>query len=133
MFSYFSFPVNYIHSFAVAIFATLQCRQLLKHVLLIFIQFYLSFSGLIWSEIKQLWDVGLRDYVADMWNVVDFVTNSLYVATVALRLVAWHKVSKNLHNYLNLYLCPSFCHPRANFLYLLISCDFSNIQLITTV
>ena len=29
-----------------------------------------------------------------MWNVVDFVTNSLYVATVALRLVAWHKVSK---------------------------------------
>ncbi len=25
---------------------------------------------------------------------MDFVTNSLYVATVALRLVAWHKVSK---------------------------------------
>ena len=48
--------------------------------------------GLIWSEIKQLWDVGLRDYVADMWNVVDFVTNSLYVATVALRIVAYYKV-----------------------------------------
>ena len=48
--------------------------------------------GLIWSEIKQLWDVGLREYVADMWNVVDFVTNSLYVATIALRLVAYYKV-----------------------------------------
>ena len=48
--------------------------------------------GLIWSEIKQLWDVGLREYVQDMWNVVDFVTNSLYVATIALRLVAYYKV-----------------------------------------
>ncbi len=36
--------------------------------------------------------MGLREYVADMWNVVDFVTNSLYVATVALRLVAYYKV-----------------------------------------
>ena len=50
-------------------------------------------SGFIWSEIKQLWDVGLREYVNDMWNVVDFVTNALYVATVALRLVAYYRVS----------------------------------------
>jgi transient receptor potential cation channel subfamily C protein 4 len=48
---------------------------------------------LIWSEIKQLWDVGLKEYVHDMWNVVDFLTNSLYVATIALRLVAYYKVS----------------------------------------
>ena len=49
--------------------------------------------GLIWSEIKQLWDVGLKEYVHDMWNVVDFLTNSLYVATIALRLVAYYKAS----------------------------------------
>ena len=55
-------------------------------------QFCFFFLGLIWSEIKQLWDVGLREYVQDMWNVVDFVTNSLYVATIALRLVAYYKV-----------------------------------------
>ena len=48
---------------------------------------------MIWSEIKQLWEVGLREYVSDMWNVVDFVTNSLYVATIALRIVAYYKVS----------------------------------------
>lgn len=53
---------------------------------------FLYILGLIWNEIKQLWDVGLRDYIADMWNVVDFVTNSLYVATIALRLVAYYKV-----------------------------------------
>ena len=50
-------------------------------------------TGLIWSEIKQLWDVGLREYVSDMWNVVDFITNSLYVATIGLRTVAYFDVS----------------------------------------
>ncbi|XP_060530534.1 transient receptor potential-gamma protein [Cylas formicarius] len=49
-------------------------------------------SGLIWSEIKQLWDVGLEEYVRDMWNVIDFITNSLYVATVALRVVSYYQV-----------------------------------------
>ena len=56
--------------------------------------FSFFFSGLIWSEIKQLWDVGLREYVNDMWNVIDFVTNSLYVATIALRMVAYYKVRR---------------------------------------
>ncbi|CAG9761861.1 unnamed protein product [Ceutorhynchus assimilis] len=52
-------------------------------------------SGLIWSEIKQLWDVGLEEYVRDMWNVIDFITNSLYVATVALRVVSYYEVMQN--------------------------------------
>lgn len=50
--------------------------------------------GLIWSEVKQLWDVGIEEYINDMWNVIDFVTNSLYVATVALRIVAYYRVQK---------------------------------------
>ena len=49
--------------------------------------------GLIWSEIKQLWDVGLKEYISDMWNVVDFITNSLYVATIGLRMRAYYDVS----------------------------------------
>ncbi|XP_076760144.1 transient receptor potential cation channel gamma isoform X1 [Xylocopa sonorina] len=53
-------------------------------------------SGLIWSEVKQLWDVGLEEYVNDMWNVIDFVTNSLYVATAALRVVAYYRVQKEM-------------------------------------
>lgn len=52
-------------------------------------------SGLIWSEVKQLWDIGLQEYVNDMWNVIDFVTNSLYVATVALRVVSYFQVSQS--------------------------------------
>ena len=31
-----------------------------------------------------------------MWNVVDFTTNSLYVATVSLRLVAYYRVQVRL-------------------------------------
>ena len=54
-------------------------------------------AGLIWSEIKQLWDVGLKEYVSDMWNVVDFITNSLYVATIGLRLRAYYDVSPALN------------------------------------
>ncbi|XP_060800629.1 transient receptor potential-gamma protein isoform X2 [Amyelois transitella] len=53
-------------------------------------------SGLIWSEVKQLWDMGLREYVHDMWNVIDFVTNSLYVATVALRIVSHFQVRREM-------------------------------------
>lgn len=52
--------------------------------------------GLIWSEMKQLWDVGLQEYLNDMWNVIDFVTNSLYVATVALRVVSFFQVRFSL-------------------------------------
>ena len=50
-------------------------------------------AGLIWSEIKQLWDTGAKEYVSDMWNVADFVTNALYLATIALRLRAYYDVS----------------------------------------
>ncbi|KAL5280077.1 TRPC1 family protein [Megaselia abdita] len=54
-------------------------------------------SGLIWSEVKQLWDVGVHEYLNDMWNVIDFVTNSLYVATIALRVVSYYQVKKEMY------------------------------------
>lgn len=66
----------------------------MSHLTLIFRLILAWVTGLIWSEVKQLWDVGLEEYVNDMWNVIDFVTNSLYVATVALRVVAYHQVQK---------------------------------------
>lgn len=67
-------------------FLTFQSTALLESFIAIFC------TGLIWSEVKQLWDMGLREYVHDMWNVIDFVTNSLYVATVALRIVSHFQV-----------------------------------------
>ena len=53
---------------------------------------YNKFKGLVWAEIKQLWDQGLKSYVQDMWNILDFTTNSLYIATYTLKLVAYLKV-----------------------------------------
>lgn len=37
-----------------------------------------------------------------MWNVIDFITNSLYIATVALRVVSYYQV--RLIAFLNLVL-----------------------------
>lgn len=50
--------------------------------------------GLIWSEVKQLWAMGFQEYITDMWNIIDFVTNSLYVATLALRIVSYFQVNE---------------------------------------
>ncbi|CAH1266877.1 TRPC4 [Branchiostoma lanceolatum] len=49
--------------------------------------------GMIWGEIKQLWEAGLKEYISDQWNVMDFIMNSLYVATIALRVVSYIKFS----------------------------------------
>lgn len=54
------------------------------------------FLGFIWAEIKQMWDGGFQDYVHDWWNLMDFVMNSLYLATISLKIVAYTKVSNNL-------------------------------------
>uniref|UniRef100_A0A8C3F7A8 Transient receptor potential cation channel subfamily C member 4 n=1 Tax=Chrysemys picta bellii TaxID=8478 RepID=A0A8C3F7A8_CHRPI len=51
------------------------------------------FTGFIWGEIKQMWDGGLQDYIHDWWNLMDFVMNSLYLATIALKIVAFSKYS----------------------------------------
>lgn len=49
-------------------------------------------GGFIWTEIKQMWDGGFHDYIHDWWNLMDFVMNSLYLATISLKIVAYMKV-----------------------------------------
>ena len=51
------------------------------------------FAGLVWAEVKQLWDQGVKSYIYDMWNILDFITNSLYIATYTLKLVAYLRVN----------------------------------------
>ncbi|CAI5444589.1 unnamed protein product [Caenorhabditis angaria] len=50
--------------------------------------------GLIWVEIKQLWESGLFNYCRNLWNILDFITNSLYLCTFALRVVSYYQVEK---------------------------------------
>lgn len=49
--------------------------------------------GFIWTEIKQMWDSGFQDYIDDWWNLMDFIMNSLYLATISLKIVAFVKYS----------------------------------------
>lgn len=49
-------------------------------------------AGFIWAEIKEMWDGGFNEYVHDWWNLMDFAMNSLYLATISLKMVAYFKV-----------------------------------------
>lgn len=49
-------------------------------------------SGFIWAEIKEMWDGGFTEYIHDWWNLMDFAMNSLYLATISLKIVAYVKV-----------------------------------------
>ncbi|XP_077983684.1 short transient receptor potential channel 4-like [Glandiceps talaboti] len=50
-------------------------------------------AGYIWAEIKQLWDKGVHEYIKDWWNLLDFIINSMYIATIGLRVTAYVQVS----------------------------------------
>uniref|UniRef100_A0A3B3CYC5 Transient receptor potential cation channel, subfamily C, member 4b n=1 Tax=Oryzias melastigma TaxID=30732 RepID=A0A3B3CYC5_ORYME len=52
--------------------------------------------GFIWTEIKQMWDNGLEDYADDWWNIMDFIMNSLYLATIALKIVSYAKMKTDV-------------------------------------
>ncbi|XP_018327431.1 transient receptor potential protein [Agrilus planipennis] len=48
--------------------------------------------SLVWGEIRSLWSDGLLEYVSDLWNIVDFITNMFYVMWIALRASAMYVV-----------------------------------------
>ncbi|XP_060073297.1 transient-receptor-potential-like protein [Ylistrum balloti] len=52
-----------------------------------FIVFWVT--GFVWQEVKQLWEEGLKAYIRQWWNWLDFIMLSLYLATFSLRLVAY--------------------------------------------
>ena len=49
-----------------------------------------------------------------MWNVADFVTNALYLATIALRLRAYYDVSWLGHYSYSLRVCPHLLTVQTN-------------------
>uniref|UniRef100_A0A671RDK0 Short transient receptor potential channel 7-like n=1 Tax=Sinocyclocheilus anshuiensis TaxID=1608454 RepID=A0A671RDK0_9TELE len=50
--------------------------------------------GMIWSECKEIWVDGLREYVMHLWNVLDFGMLSIFVASFTARFMAFLKASK---------------------------------------
>ncbi|VDM68366.1 unnamed protein product [Strongylus vulgaris] len=41
--------------------------------------------GMLWSEIKQLWEEGFTKYVHQWWNWLDFIMICLYLCTISVR------------------------------------------------
>ncbi|XP_036379547.1 short transient receptor potential channel 7-like [Megalops cyprinoides] len=50
--------------------------------------------GMIWSECKEIWADGPREYLMHLWNVLDFGMLSIFVASFTARLMAFLKASK---------------------------------------
>jgi transient receptor potential cation channel subfamily C member 4 len=48
--------------------------------------------ALIWAEIRTLYSEGLMEYITDLWNIVDYVSNTFYVAWIFLRFTAMFTV-----------------------------------------
>ncbi|XP_028178532.1 transient-receptor-potential-like protein [Ostrinia furnacalis] len=51
--------------------------------------------GFIWEETQEIYIEGIRSYLRNMWNFIDFTRNSLYVAVALLRFAAyWQQITE---------------------------------------
>ncbi|XP_058443058.1 transient receptor potential protein [Malaya genurostris] len=57
--------------------------------------------SLIWHEMKSLWNDGIVEYISDLWNIVDFISNSFYIAWICLRFTSWFTVWRDANRGLN--------------------------------
>lgn len=56
-------------------------------------------AGMVWSDIKRLWYEGLEDFLEESRNQLSFVMHSLYLATFALKIVAYSKVARHVRTH----------------------------------
>lgn len=59
--------------------------------------------GMIWSECKEIWEDGLREYITQLWNILDFGMLSIFVASFTARLMAFLQASR-AQLYVDLYV-----------------------------
>ncbi|XP_045453434.1 transient-receptor-potential-like protein [Melitaea cinxia] len=52
--------------------------------------------GFIWEETHEIYVQGIRCYLRNMWNFIDFTRNSLYVAVAVLRFAAYFQQSAEI-------------------------------------
>ena len=61
-------------------------------------------ASFIWSEIKQLYNEGIIEYLRDWWNLLDFITNTLYITTIVLRFISYIIVQNEMNTNKETYL-----------------------------
>lgn len=68
-------------------------RIIIVHTMLNLNSLYANqFLGLIWGEINSLYSSGIADYIGDLWNIIDFISNTFYVTWIGLRITSWYVV-----------------------------------------
>nr|XP_033794554.1 short transient receptor potential channel 3 isoform X3 [Geotrypetes seraphini] len=50
--------------------------------------------GMMWSECKELWLEGPREYILQLWNILDFGMLSIFIAAFTARLLAFIQATK---------------------------------------
>ncbi|XP_059551583.1 short transient receptor potential channel 3 isoform X2 [Myotis daubentonii] len=50
--------------------------------------------GMMWSECKELWLEGPREYIVQLWNVLDFGMLSIFIAAFTARFLAFLQATK---------------------------------------
>ena len=45
--------------------------------------------GLLWKEMKEVYEVGIFTYLSDLWSLADCFTNSCFIVWIVLRMTAW--------------------------------------------
>ncbi|KAM7361813.1 transient receptor potential protein-like isoform 1-T4 [Cochliomyia hominivorax] len=69
-------------------------------------------SSLILGELKTLYSDGLFEYIMDLWNIVDFISNMFYVTWILCRATAWIIVHRDLwFRNINPYFPREHWHP----------------------
>ncbi|XP_058263585.1 short transient receptor potential channel 3 isoform X2 [Hemibagrus wyckioides] len=51
-------------------------------------------AGMMWSECKELWTEGPREYILQLWNVLDFGMLSIFIAAFTARFFAFLQAMK---------------------------------------
>ncbi|CAI4228848.1 unnamed protein product [Auanema sp. JU1783] len=55
--------------------------------------------GMLWSEIKQLWEEGFKKYVHQWWNWLDFIMICLYLSTISIRMSSYYLYEHNSNRF----------------------------------
>lgn len=50
---------------------------------------HLHFTGFVWEEAIEIVMEGIQSYLRNMWNIIDFIRDSLYVSVIILRAAAY--------------------------------------------
>ncbi|XKL65314.1 hypothetical protein PGB90_008734 [Kerria lacca] len=72
----------FLFLFLIIIFTMIPDSDMDKSSLMYMI--FVFIIALIWNEIKSLWNDGLKEYISDMWHILDFITTALYLSDMGI-------------------------------------------------